>query len=356
MKNWVWFFLVSGLLGQTLGAQELFLKNQLESSAANPGDPVKFSAKFELKPQSLEGMVSLTAVVENGWHIYSVTQPKGGPMRSKISVAESKDFQMVGEFTPNRNPKINRDTTFDVAAEEHEGTVVWSAPIRLAEGVKPESLEIKLVFNGQVCESRELGSCLPLFDIKQVAQFAGYREFKMESKTVVSEPFLVGETHAKVSARVMTSDGKSIQPGGKFVLEITATPLEQYHVYSYETGKCDFMATRIGFTQSAGMKISKPKSSTQPHVDNSLGIEMKYHHGEVKWTFDVELDQNIQPEDVNLVGLIGLQTCDDEQCDPPAGAQFAIKIPVGTNNSAAAEFEDSSYSKAKKAQAAFLAK
>ena len=347
---------VLGCFATSAIGQELFLKNQLQSGAASSrqNEPVKFSADFKLKPNSNQGVLNLRAEVAEHWHIYSVTQPKGGPMRSKISIPDSKEYKVVGAFSPDKSPKINKESGFDVHAEEHEGVVVWSAPIELAAGVKAESLELPLTFNGQVCESKSVGSCKPLFGIKVKATFAGYDAKLATVKKNKAEPFPIGNTHARVVARLYTSDGKAIQPGDRLKLEIQALPEANYHVYAFESGKCDFMATRIGFTETSNMNISGPKASTKIHLDNSLGIDLKYHEGKVAWTFDVEVPQQAEFKSYPIHGVVGLQTCDDERCDPPAGAKFVIHVPVGTGSEAVGKFEAASYRDAKNAQKSFL--
>ncbi len=63
-----------------------------------------------------------------------------GPMPSKISVAESKDYKLVGSFKPDKKPHEVEDEGFDEPCLEFEGSVTWSAQIELAENVDPKNL------------------------------------------------------------------------------------------------------------------------------------------------------------------------------------------------------------------------
>jgi thiol:disulfide interchange protein len=138
--------------------------------AGEEAERVAFSAEFKLLENSRQGTLSLTAKIDPGWHVYSVTQQKGGPMASKIKVAESADFKVLGPFVPDQHPHIKTLEIYKVPVEEHEGQVTWSAPIEIAEGVKPESLTIEVIYSGQVCSD----VCIPLFNRKVEAKFAGF--------------------------------------------------------------------------------------------------------------------------------------------------------------------------------------
>ena len=111
------------------------------SDSGDEGPKITFSAEYELKKDSREGQLKVTAILAEGWHVYSVTQQKGGTMPSKIKVAESADFKLLGPFVPDRSPNVKQIKEYQVPIEEHEGQVTWSAPLEIVQGVNPESLE-----------------------------------------------------------------------------------------------------------------------------------------------------------------------------------------------------------------------
>lgn len=51
-----------------------------------------------------DGKVSarLTVAIEPGWHIASLTQPDGGPVRTEIALADQQPFKLAG---PIQGPK-----------------------------------------------------------------------------------------------------------------------------------------------------------------------------------------------------------------------------------------------------------
>ena len=236
------------LVGQTVDAQDLFLQEpfgDLGSEVADDDNPVTLTGDFKIKSDTRLGLLNLRANIADHWHIYSLTQKKGGiaPLRSTIKVAESEQYEVIGAFSPDTAPHVTEEVEgFDVPVEEHEGTVVWSAPIQLAAGVDPESLTISIVFNGQTCSvssTGEPGSCQLLSRVKVPAKFAGFdqqlqvAEPEPEAKIEKYRPRI---SHVQFSGRIVRADGTRdvIQPGDQLTFRLTVEPEGDYHVYGYE--------------------------------------------------------------------------------------------------------------------------
>jgi thiol:disulfide interchange protein len=144
-----------------------------EGSATNAQPNVAFSGSFRLRQGSREGLLSVRAEIDPGWHVYSLTQPPGGPLASKLQIV-SPEVKAVGGFTSDRAPHIRPPDVFPVPSEEHDQEVIWQVPIEVQEGVDAEKLVIRVRYDGQVCT--ELGSCVPLDNVVIEARFAGYSE------------------------------------------------------------------------------------------------------------------------------------------------------------------------------------
>ena len=231
----------------------------------------------------------------------------------------------------------------------------WTAPVELAQGVDPEQLSVDLSYRGMVCQSGDGGVCKPLFGIKIKSTFSEFKDrlvFKTEAPVKV-EPFQPGELHCRLTGVVVGANGKPIQPGDTVELKLTAKTSGKYHVYKLTDAKADYMPTRIGFTQWNNWKIGQPKSSIEPFLDTSLGTKVEYYKGDVTWIYQISIPKDAELKAYAIEGLIGLQTCDDSQCDPPAAAKFSVSIELGKTQTAPITFDDGSYSKSKKAQAAF---
>ncbi len=105
------------------------------------------------------GKLQIEAVVPTGYHTYSITQKKGGPVASEITLEPSSQYSLAGSFTAQTPPQIQNVNYYDVPIEEHRGTVVWTAPIQFSAGVDPSTIEIKGALSYQICDD-ENGTCL----------------------------------------------------------------------------------------------------------------------------------------------------------------------------------------------------
>lgn len=120
------------------------------------GEPVTVTAEVTPAEKSSgpgNAVLSVTAQIAPGWHVYSVTQPKGGPQRTRIELAPSEQYRLLGEFTPSPDYETATDEFFPgVEIQEHADLVVWSAPIEIVAGATAQSVAITGTVRGQACE------------------------------------------------------------------------------------------------------------------------------------------------------------------------------------------------------------
>jgi thiol:disulfide interchange protein len=304
-------------------------------SSGGDGPHVKFFGSFTVEKPGRQGTLLVTATIDEGWHLYSLTQPKGGPMPSSLKVAESPEFKVTGNFAPDKPPHIKPPSVFPVPSEEHEGTVIWSAPIELAEGGDPTKLKITATFNGQVCKDGDGGQCIPIFGEKIDAGFAGYKqkgdkagEFRFDAKQ--AEVTLRGHIEPAAAA-----------PGGKAKLVITAEPTAGWHVYAYAPKDPPgsvakptliYVSPLTGWTHSP-VKLSAPPK-VKPAALKTLPDE-KFYDQPVTWTIDFSLPADAHEGEAVLSGYVGVQTCKNKGgCLFPSAVQFRAALPIKANAAA----------------------
>lgn len=145
---------------------------QLDSFGLNgfdspSGAPISAEAVIVAAQGDQPAILVVTASIEEGYKTYSITQPPGGPVRTKIK-RDASDRYTIGEFLAVEEPKIHPEPVFDnLLVEEHVGSVSWFAPLSLAPGVAIESLEIKGKVFAQACNKT---GCLPPKDHPFVAK------------------------------------------------------------------------------------------------------------------------------------------------------------------------------------------
>jgi cytochrome c biogenesis protein CcdA len=128
------------------------------AASAEAQHVVKLQAQFTAPAAGTPGHLFITATIEPGWHIYSITQPMGGPLATKIQVTPPPGIGVAGKFRPSVPPERKKDPDFEMIVETHEGTVTWYAPIEMAAGFDPARLMIRGKVTGQACAK----ACVPL--------------------------------------------------------------------------------------------------------------------------------------------------------------------------------------------------
>jgi DsbC/DsbD-like thiol-disulfide interchange protein len=74
--------------------------------------------------------VRIDARIQQGWHIYSITQPAGGPIATRITVPPGQVVVAAGAATPTVQPRIAYDDAFKMNVQLHEKAVGFNVPVR----------------------------------------------------------------------------------------------------------------------------------------------------------------------------------------------------------------------------------
>ncbi|MEN6558033.1 MAG: thioredoxin family protein [Thermoguttaceae bacterium] len=111
------------------------------------------AVRAEFSADGRSGQLAVTATIQPGWHIYSLTQPSGGPLPSKIELAPTPGVRLAGPFRPTVAPHVGKEPEAfgDLPIETHSDTVTWIAPIELTAAVDPKNLVLTGKLSGQAC-------------------------------------------------------------------------------------------------------------------------------------------------------------------------------------------------------------
>jgi thiol:disulfide interchange protein len=131
-----------------------------KDSGAEPAH-VTLKAQFTVPADGKPGRLFITAAIDAGWHIYSITQPtqdesKGGnPTVSKIKAKLPEGVRLIGPFKALTPPERKSDDTYgNLPIETHEGTITWYAPLELAAGVDAKKLRITGTLFFGACDAK----------------------------------------------------------------------------------------------------------------------------------------------------------------------------------------------------------
>ncbi|TWT29850.1 protein-disulfide reductase DsbD family protein [Blastopirellula retiformator] len=317
----------------------------LDGGMAGSDPNLSVTGKFFVDPSKKFGKLEVTASVDNGWYLYSITQKPGGPLPSKLTLTPNPAVTAIGTFSTDQKPKIvPPDAIMPVAQEKHYHSVTWTAPIALADGVDPSALTLELKYSGQTCS--DAGTCVPQRATLE-AKFAG------EEKVNVPAGFGAAATPAPVAAmgsyKITGKPGnyetpaghsivsgyvapKAVEPGDKVLVTLTVKVTDHYHVYAYDTeDPLIYKPTIMGLGKETPWKMTTPTTKNPVVVKELIPGEspLKYHEGDTIWTFEVLVPKDAAPGEHPIVGYLGYQTCTEATCDRPHGVKFEAVVNVG---------------------------
>jgi DsbC/DsbD-like thiol-disulfide interchange protein len=101
--------------------------------------------------------VQVTATIDTGWHLYSTTQPPGGPVPTRITVVSPPAFALGGPMTFPK-PTTRPDPNFGINVETYEHAVTFTLPVRVAPGTAAGVDTVTVKAHYQACNAT---LCLP---------------------------------------------------------------------------------------------------------------------------------------------------------------------------------------------------
>ena len=150
--------MVSGVYSEGMKTFLVALSMLAVASVSGAQNPVKWSLQgprsLTVQPRAVISL-QVTAQIENGWRVYSLTQPKGGPYGMTITLLPGSRATFGGAVRAPA-PVAKYDSSFKMMAETYSGKAVFTIPLRAPgeEGTTSSTLKIRY----QACNAR---FCLP---------------------------------------------------------------------------------------------------------------------------------------------------------------------------------------------------
>ncbi len=98
--------------------------------------------------------VRVTAKIADTWHLYSIAQPPGGPIATRIWIPEDQPFKMTGEIRGPK-PESSYDSNFSMDVASYQGEAEFQFPVKPITTSK-QTLHVRASY--QTCNDR---LCLP---------------------------------------------------------------------------------------------------------------------------------------------------------------------------------------------------
>ncbi len=129
------------------------------SSAAFSQDPAKWRLEGVLADRAYKAgeklEVELHAAVDQGWHLYALEQPEGGPIATTVAVGEGSPFELAGEVT-TPDPITEFDPNFQIDTSYFADSARFDVPLQATSEANGDKLSIDVRY--QLCNDR---LCLP---------------------------------------------------------------------------------------------------------------------------------------------------------------------------------------------------
>lgn len=125
-------------------------------ASAGAQTPVHWHAQPAVIAANGTGSVTLTAAIDDGWHIYAVTQGPGGPVPLRLTLATGQPVAIAGDVKASPAPKTELDEAFGIKVEMHERQASFTVPVKVAPGAHPDSVHVRARY--QACNA---SLCLP---------------------------------------------------------------------------------------------------------------------------------------------------------------------------------------------------
>lgn len=134
---------------------------------AQDQDPIRWSVKRAAPAAAAVKAgdnfnAQVIAAIDQGWHLYSLDQPAGGPLPTRIWIPESQKFKLAGDIeTPL--PQVQFDTNFNMDTQFYDTEAVFSLPLETAKDAPAgkNTLIVNVFF--QTCNDK---TCLPPKTVK----------------------------------------------------------------------------------------------------------------------------------------------------------------------------------------------
>ncbi len=140
------------------------------SAVAQGPDPVRWSVAVIPTRGGEADVVTLavTASIEPGWKVYSLTQTSGGPFPLRIA-SGAESVSLAGEVT-GPAPSVQETSAFGIPVEVYDGQPRFVVPVRVGRPASEAGATLRVRY--QACTET---TCLPPRTAVVVAQLPGGR-------------------------------------------------------------------------------------------------------------------------------------------------------------------------------------
>lgn len=117
--------------------------------------PIEWKASVKMI-NAKEGVISLDATIQDGWHLYGTEIPANGPRPTSVDFSKSKGIELIGKLTPSTKPEEHMDSQFGIKLNYWAKDVTLNQKFRLKGKQAAVSVEATVKYMG--CNDE---TCMP---------------------------------------------------------------------------------------------------------------------------------------------------------------------------------------------------
>ncbi len=122
------------------------------SASAQSQVPVRWRTSVKMTSVD-EGVITVKALVTNGWHLYGTKLPSGGPRATVFDFNTSTGIKFISDFIPSTNPTEDYDKMFNLKLNFWSSNVTFTRKFRITD-VSKARINGKIIYmacNGTNC-------------------------------------------------------------------------------------------------------------------------------------------------------------------------------------------------------------
>ena len=337
--------------------------NPLVGFSAGLASPVRIEVALGRGEAGRPDVLRVTAILEDGWHLYSIDQKPGGPKPTRIVVAEDSPQRPSGPFVPDAAPHARTVTDVPswngLVVEEHADRVTWQAP--LAPNPSGHGGAIHGTVSVQLCREN---ACTPPETIP--FSVAAAPTVQSAGRDVPGNRVPPPDSHTPDRGHITIDAffGPSRPSAGgmrAWPLTVRLQPHASWHLYAPAStdssgigqGKPTIVSLATSPTVlAAKLRTLEAAIASDPDLAAARAVEGPL-------TVQMVLQPKAAPETTGqgapavpahalytLDAVVGYQTCTHTACDPPSGVRLTIVLPTdddpasGTISFAEARYAD----------------
>jgi DsbC/DsbD-like thiol-disulfide interchange protein len=128
--------------------------------AQGPIQPVQWAVSVATKAPIEAGAKTtfdLTADIQEGWHVYGLVQPSGGPTPLHVALEDNEAVQAAGAVSGTA-PTRKHDPSFDLETQVYTRSFILHVPVQVKQHPAAGEQSVSVSVRFQACSDR---ICLP---------------------------------------------------------------------------------------------------------------------------------------------------------------------------------------------------